>query len=120
MATVSIQIAQCFTKSAGDGKSIPVAFSVPAFTANITSSASSQAGGITVPGAPMLNDRGEHLKTTAYVWIITASGGNVWVKFETDGTPTPVAAAGADWLIVDGQTREFGAFAGQTCAVIDA
>jgi hypothetical protein len=49
-------------------------------------------------------------------WILTATGGNVWVKFGTN----PTAAAGSDWLILDGQTREFKSAAGEKVAVINA
>lgn len=51
----------------------------------------------------------------ARFWSITAVGGNVWVKFGT----APVAASGQDWLVLDGQTREFAATAGDKVAVID-
>lgn len=47
---------------------------------------------------------------------ITASGGKVWVKFGAN----PTAAAGSDYLILDGQTREFGMIPmGFKVAVID-
>ncbi|MEP1292792.1 MAG: hypothetical protein ABJL56_19190, partial [Nitratireductor sp.] len=49
-------------------------------------------------------------------WSITAVGGNVWIKFGA----APVAASGQDWLVLDGQTREFAATAGDKVAVIDA
>jgi hypothetical protein len=48
-------------------------------------------------------------------WSVTASGGNVWVLFGSN--PTAVAESG--YLILDGQTREFGAKSSQKVAVID-
>ncbi len=47
--------------------------------------------------------------------MITVSGGDVWVKFGA----SPTAAAGDEWLINDGQTREFKALAGDKMAVKD-
>ncbi len=39
----------------------------------------------------------------------------MWLKFAAN----PTAAAGDEWLITDGQTREFKALAGDKMAVID-
>lgn len=48
---------------------------------------------------------------------LTVTGGNVWVKFGA----APTAAAGSDFLLTDGQTREFGHLpAGTKVAVINA
>lgn len=48
---------------------------------------------------------------------LTVTGGNVWVKFGA----APTAAAGSDYLLIDGQTREFGHLpAGTKVAVINA
>lgn len=48
---------------------------------------------------------------------LTVTGGNVWIKFGA----APTAAAGSDYLIIDGQTREFGHLpAGTKVAVINA
>jgi len=49
-------------------------------------------------------------------WVVTADGGDVWVKFGS----SPTAAAGDDWLVIDGTTRYFKASAGQKGAAIDA
>jgi hypothetical protein len=50
-------------------------------------------------------------------WSVTATGGNVYVAFGDD----PVAAADFGWLILDGQTRDFGACeAGEKIAVKSA
>lgn len=48
--------------------------------------------------------------------VITVSGGDVWVKFGS----APTAAAGSDWLILEGQTRDFKVAKGTKVAVIDA
>lgn len=51
-------------------------------------------------------------------WIITVTGGSVYVKFgPTNDNPT---ATNQDILILDGQTREFWARPGDTVAIIDA
>lgn len=48
---------------------------------------------------------------------LTVTGGNVWVKFAA----APTAAAGSDYLLIDGQTREFGHLpAGTKVAAVDA
>ena len=48
---------------------------------------------------------------------LTVTGGNVWVKFAA----APTAAAGSDYLLIDGQTREFGHLPALTkVAVINA
>ena len=41
---------------------------------------------------------------TSAFWSITATGGNVWATFGLD----PTAASDTGWLILDGQTRDFG------------
>ncbi len=50
------------------------------------------------------------------IWVISAVGGNVWVRFGAN----PTAASGDDWLICAGQTREFQGKAGHKVAVVDA
>ena len=48
---------------------------------------------------------------------LTCTGGNVWIKFGA----APTAAAGSDYLLLDGQTREFGHLPALTkVAVINA
>ncbi|CAN7303116.1 hypothetical protein LJR231_001550 [Phyllobacterium sp. LjRoot231] len=49
-------------------------------------------------------------------WSVTASGGDVWVKFGIN----PIASAGGDWLVSDGQTREWTATPLEKIAVVDA
>lgn len=97
MATVHVAFARAM-----DGPA-PVIASRPASSQVITSSASSQATTITA---------GNH-----EVCVVTATGGAVWVQI----AGTPVAAAGSDWLIPDGTTREFGHVPpGSKVAVINA
>jgi hypothetical protein len=49
-------------------------------------------------------------------WSVTATGGDVWLKFAA----APVAAAGSDWLLLAGQTREWAAIPGDKVGVVDA
>jgi hypothetical protein len=103
MATVSIVLSQCDTKSISGG-AMPVAKSQPKATASLTSSGASQQGSFTT--AAKRSD----------TWTITASGGKVWVKFAAN----PTASAGNDWLVLDGQTRDFGVSVdGEIPAIID-
>ena len=97
MATVNIVFAQAM-----DGMS-PVIGCVPESATSITSSGASQAS---------VNAAGNGVACS-----ITTTG-NIWVKF---GAGTPVASAGADYLITGGSTRDFGHIpAGYKVAVIDA
>lgn len=81
----------------------PVPAKAPLLSEVITSSATSQSSSAATRGGD--------------VAIVTVSGGNVWVQIGTN----PTAASGADWLVLDGQTREFGPIAeGEKIAVIDA
>lgn len=97
MATVAVAFARTM-----DGPS-PVIACIPNAVQSITSGASSTASTITA---------GNDVQCQ-----ITVTGGNVWVKFGA----APTAAAGSDYLILDGQTREFGMIApGHKVAVIDA
>ncbi len=96
MATCSIVIGLV-------NKSVPNA--IPTSAETITTTGSSQESSNSVPAA----DANEY-------WIISATGGDMWVKF---GATPVTAAAGDDWLINDGQTREFKALASQVCAVIN-
>ncbi len=96
MATCSIVIGPV-------NRSVPN--SLPTSASSITTSGTSQQSSNSVQAA----DDNEY-------WVITVSGGDVWVKFGA----SPTAAAGDDWLINDGQTREFKALAGDKMAVKDA
>lgn len=50
-------------------------------------------------------------------WIVTVDGGDVWVKFGVDAE----ASAGNDWLMLDGETREFSVTTvGERASFIDA
>lgn len=82
--------------------------SVPISKESKTTSGSSSATSIAVPGKGRGNGR--------LFWSVTAVGGDVWVAFGA----TPVASAGNDWLIPAGSTREFAAEGGQKAAVINA
>ena len=96
MATVSIVIGNV-------NKSVPQA--VPVSAETITSTGSSQQSSNAAPTADL----------NAF-WIVTVVGGAVWVKAGS----SPTAVAGDDWLISDGQTREWKATAGDKLAVINA
>jgi hypothetical protein len=84
-------------------KSVPN--TAPTAAEVITTSGTSQQSSNSVPAA----DDNEY-------WIITVSGGDLWVKFGAD----PTAAAGDEWLVTDGQTREWKALSGDKVAVINA
>ena len=97
MATVSIVFARAM-----DGMS-PVIGAIPESATALTSTGVSQASS---------NTAGNGVACS-----ITTTG-NIWVKF---GAGTPVAAPGADYLILSGSTRDFGNIpAGYKAAVIDA
>jgi hypothetical protein len=106
MATLSVVIAQTFNPKRGYKDPVPAA--TPFAAEEITTSETSQQSG--VYNAGVYGSYGSY-------WVLTVTGGNVWVKFGSD----PTAAAGDQWLILDGQTREFAVDAeGQKLAVIDA
>lgn len=97
MATVHVAFARAM-----DGHA-PVIASRPASSQAITSSAVSQATTIAAGNNETC--------------VVTSVGGAVWVQV----AGTPVAAAGTDWLIPDGATREFGHVPpGSKVAVINA
>lgn len=104
MATLSIVVAQTYNPRVGYKD--PVPSSTPLAKDVLTTSGTSQQSAIVAdPGA------------FGAFWVLTVTGGNVWVKFGED----PTAAAESDWLILDGQTREFSIDALlQKIAVIDA
>ena len=104
MATLSVVVAQTYNTLTGYKGPVPSATALDA--ESITTSGSSQQSTLSTSGA-----------TYGAFWVLTASGGNVWVKFGAN----PTAAAGDEWLILDGQTREFGVDGyTQKVAVIDA
>lgn len=81
---------------------VPIMESIPTAKQVITSSAASQQTTITAGNSDVCQ--------------ITASGGKIWAKFGTN----PTASVGNDWLILDGQTREFGLISpGDKVAIID-
>lgn len=104
MATVHCVLGSCAIGGRAGITRIPETAAEAAET--ITSSGASQA---TTAAAPA-GDEGVRF------WSVTAVGGNVWIKFGA----APVAASGQDWLVLDGQTREFAARGGDKVAVIDA
>lgn len=95
MATVNVVLTQ-----SNSNKPIPRG-SVRASEAITSSGSSQQSTGVAQGGE---------------IWSITVSGGNVWVRMGSN----PTAAAGDDWLLVDGTTRDFEASANEKVAVIDA
>lgn len=96
MATVSIAYS-------GGMQGYPVPSKAPTASHVITSSGTSQAATAAT--------------RTGDIAVVTVSGGNVWVKIGA----TPTAASGDEWLVLDGQTREFGpVVSGDAVAVIDA
>lgn len=108
MATFSVVLVRGNTVSDW-GDVLPVAKSQPVAAESITTSGASAAGTAFVSGASP--------RKWSDIWVVTASGGNVWVKFGA----SPTAAAGDDWLVVDGTTREFGVSVdGENVAVINA
>jgi hypothetical protein len=107
MATAHFVVAQVNSRGLTNA-ALPIPLSVPMESEAISTSGTSQATTAAVPGTNRFSD---------HVWIVSVSGGNVWVKFGA----TPTAAAGNDWLIQSGETREFGAtVGGEKAAVIDA
>ncbi|MCA0000967.1 MULTISPECIES: hypothetical protein [unclassified Mesorhizobium] len=106
MATVAITLGSIAQRTYNDA---PVYASVALGSQALASSGASQQSTV-VSAAPDLIDK------TFPVWSITASGGKVWVKFGAN----PTASAGDGWLILDGQTRDFGAaMTAEKVAVID-
>lgn len=108
MATVHITLARTrrrmTSQSSWDGLTLPVADSVPIAAATASSSGVSTASAIAAPDVNAF-------------WSVTATGGNVFVQFGG----APIAASGQGWLILDGQTRDFGVSAiGEKIAVKDA
>jgi hypothetical protein len=104
MATLSVVVAQIYNPKIGYKDPVPSAVALA--SAEITTSGTSQQTAFSTDGS-----------TFGAFWVITATGGNVWVKFGAN----PTAAAGDQWLILDGQTRDFAVDAyAQKLAVIDA
>lgn len=103
MATVSIVLTTSNTVTRW-GADIRILKSQPKAKQVATSSASSATSTITTASA--LSD----------VWVVTAKGGDIWVKFGT----APTASSGNDWLVMAGTTREFGVSVdGELLAYID-
>lgn len=97
-STVSVRLARLAFPGS---QSVPVAKSVPYLAESITSGASSAQGSTAI--GPAKGWQG-------LFWIITNSGGNVWVKFGAN----PTAAAGDDHLIPDGAVDVAYAVSGAT------
>lgn len=92
MATVHVVLAASQTRAL-TGATLPLANSVPVGSDTVTTSSSSaQSSLVAEAGA---------------IWSVTARDGDVWVKFGAN----PTAAADDGWLVLTGQTREFGASA---------
>lgn len=101
MATISVVFSEVSGGSAGGGAR-PVSDGIPLSAEYIASTGSSKQS---VNSSP---------SPTCYC-TITATGGGVWVKFGEN----PTAAAGSDWLVLNGQTRDFKVGKGTKVAVID-
>ena len=96
MATIAI----AFAKAMEGGT--PVMSPIPTAKQSLTSSGTSQ--------------QSTAIAGNGQICQITASGGKVWARF----VPNPTASAGNDYLILDGQTREFGIMSvGDKVAIID-
>lgn len=107
MATVAVALTSVSNKaSSGLNAVMPTPDAAATGSAALTSSAASQQ--VTTVVCPA--DGRQHY------WLVTASGGDVWVTFGAN----PTAVAGTTWLVVDGTTRDWAATAGQMAAVIDA
>lgn len=77
-------------------KESPVLNSIPLGRAFVDT-----AGGVQSP--PLVASNTDKTGTFRKVWQVTALEGNAWLKFGS----APVASAGNDHLIMQGQTREF-------------
>lgn len=91
MATIHIVLTQVQERSIATGGVLPVADSVPIASDTLTSTGTSSQSSIVTA-----NEHG--------VWCVTARDGDVWVKFGTN----PTAVADDGWLVLMGQTRDFG------------
>ena len=106
MATVHIVLAGASGRSS-TGATMPVMNSVETDADTMTSSVTSAKSAITAPASAW----------AGLFWSVTASGGNVYVKFGDD----PTAVTDDGWLVLDGQTREFAvSAASEQCAIKDA
>jgi len=103
MATIYARLVTVQNRPMNGGGPMPVPYAVPVSKETLTSGASSATG--TLAGAD-----GQYW----YIDILSG-GGNAWVQFGT----VPTAAAGSDFLLVDGQHYEFSASAGQKMAYIN-
>lgn len=101
-ATVHVTLAVVQDRAV-TGSTLPVPPAAERTAETLTSSAGSAVG-------TLVSNEGE-------VWIVTVSGGNVWVKY---GSGTPTAASGSGYLLLAGSTQAFGADAGQKMAIKDA
>lgn len=105
MATVSVVLTSVSNKaSSGLNAVMPSADAASTLSTSLSSSAASAQASITCP-----DDGRQHY------WVITALG-NVWVAFGDN----PTAAAGDDYLVASGSTRDWAAKPGQKVAVVDA
>ena len=102
MATVNVVIGQSSNKH---DENVPVI--LPEQSQTITSSTQSQTFTIRASAIKSLS---------AVIAEVTVTGNNIYVSFGE--SPTAVSGQGA--LILNGQTRYYRLFAGQTLAVIDA
>lgn len=126
MATVHIALAY-WTSVGQTNTGLAVPSSIPIDTQIIVSASTSKESSIECPGDPAgITYKAYHQTTT--VWVLTVTGGAVYVKFGPAGiaattpatTPSPSDEVLDSWLILDGQTRAFTAYPGHICTVIDA
>lgn len=106
MATINIVLSGVTTYATRGGVQ-PVIDADKLAVHTLTSSGTSQQANITAPNTTA----GQGL-----FWQVTAMGGNVYVDFGT----SPTAVVGQCFLVLDGQTRDFGGQPGQKIAVINA
>ena len=98
-------LCQILNRGGAGGQTQPVPKSVPVGKETETAS-----------GAAVETDLAATSAENEY-WIVTVNGGDVWVRFAASGS----ASAGNDWLMLDGETREFSVTAaGEKASFIDA
>lgn len=100
MAKVHITLARAGAR-ADTGSTLPLPNAVPLSVKTIDTTVASQDPGL--------------VAADQQIWTVTASGNPIWIAFGT----APVAGANAGWMLGDGETRSFGAAAGQRIAVRD-
>lgn len=106
MATVDIKLAASQGRNQA-GAALGVPDSAWQDADVITSSGTSQVSDFAVPA-----------NASGLVWILTVKGGAVRALF--GGAPTAIDSEDGGWLILDGQTRVFGAVGADKVAIINS